>query len=227
MKVLVVEDESKTAAFIKKGLTENGYIVDVAINGEEGLLFAQSQSYDLLVIDVMMPKIDGWTLIERLRSSGCQTLALFLTARDSLSDRVRGLEAGADAYLVKPFAFTEFLAHVRSLLRRSSQNRVIETIKIADLEIDLLKHVATRAGKRLDLTPKEFALLALLGRRAGDVISRTLIADQVWNVNFDSETNVVDVHIARLRNKVDGPFERKLIKTVRGLGYVLRDEDDL
>ncbi len=224
MKVLVVEDESKTAAFIKKGLIEHGYVVDVAVNGEEGFLFAQSQSYDLLVIDVMMPKVDGWTLIEKLRSSGCQTLALFLTARDSLSDRVRGLEAGADAYLVKPFAFTEFLAHVKTLLRRSS-HRVVESIKVADLEIDLLKHVAFRGGKRLDLTPKEFALLALLGRRSGDVISRTIIADQVWNMNFDSETNVVDVHIARLRSKIDGPFEKKLIQTVRGLGYALRDEE--
>lgn len=224
MKILVIEDETKTSAFIQKGLTEQGYIVDVAYDGEEGLHLAQTQNYDLLVIDVMMPKMDGWTVIEKLRASGSQTLALFLTARDSLSDRVRGLESGADAYLVKPFAFTEFLAQVKSLLRRSSQ-RMVETLKIADLEIDLNKHAAFRAGKRLDLTPKEFALLALLVRRSGDVISRTLIADQVWNINFDSETNVVDVHIARLRSKVDGPSSKKLIHTVRGLGYVLRDED--
>ncbi|MGZ3773415.1 MAG: heavy metal response regulator transcription factor [Pseudobdellovibrionaceae bacterium] len=224
MKILVVEDEIKTATFIQKGLTEQGYVVDIASDGEEGLHYTQSQTYDLLVIDVMMPKIDGWTLIERLRKSGCQTLALFLTARDAVSDRVRGLESGADAYLVKPFAFSEFLAHVRSLLRRSPQ-RVTDIIKIADLEIDLLKHVATRGGRRLDLTPKEFTLLAFLARRSGDVLSRTLISDQVWNINFDSETNVVDVHIGRLRTKVDNPFEKKLIQTVRGLGYVLRDDE--
>lgn len=225
MKILVIEDEEKTAAFIQKGLSEQGYVVDVAVDGASGLDMALGQTYDLLIIDVMMPKIDGWTLIERLRSSGCHTLALFLTARDSLSDRVRGLEAGADAYLVKPFAFTELLAHVKSLLRRTTQ-RVVESIKVADLELDLSRHLAVRAGKRLDLTPKEFALLSLLVRRKGDVISRTLIADQVWNINFDSETNVVDVHIARLRAKVDGPHSTKLIHTVRGLGYVLRDGDE-
>ncbi|MGE5085836.1 MAG: heavy metal response regulator transcription factor [Bacillota bacterium] len=223
MRILVIEDEVKAASFIEKGLTEQGYIVDVAHDGEEGFQLAMSRAYDLLVIDVMMPKMDGWTVIEKLRASGVHTLALFLTARDSLADRVRGLESGADAYLVKPFAFTEFLAQVKSLLRRSSA-RMVETLKISDLEIDLTKHLAFRRGKRLDLTPKEFALLALLARRAGDVISRTLIADQVWNVNFDSETNVVDVHIARLRAKVDGQG-KKLIHTVRGLGYVLRDEE--
>lgn len=222
VKILVIEDEIKTAEFVQKGLTESGFVVDIVHNGEDGLSYAQTYSYDLLIIDVMMPKIDGWTLIERLRKSGCQTMALFLTARDSMTDRVRGLDAGADAYLVKPFAFTELLAHVRTLLRRSNQ-RVVENIRVADLEIDLVKHNAFRDGKRLDLTPKEFALLALLSRRAGDVLSRTLIADQVWNINFDSDTNVVDVHIARLRAKVDGPNQKKLIQTVRGMGYVLRD----
>ncbi|MGZ3796693.1 MAG: heavy metal response regulator transcription factor [Pseudobdellovibrionaceae bacterium] len=223
MKILVIEDEIKAAAFLQKGLTENGFVVDMVHNGEDGLFQAKNCSYDLLIIDVMMPKIDGWTLIERLRKSGCQTLALFLTARDSLDDRVRGLESGADAYLVKPFAFTELLAHVRTLLRRTSL-RVVESLQIGDLEIDLMKHSASRDGRRLDLTPKEFSLLALLARRSGDVLSRALIADQVWNMNFDSDTNVVDVHIARLRAKVDSPTQKRLIQTVRGMGYVLRDE---
>ncbi|MGZ3744777.1 MAG: heavy metal response regulator transcription factor [Pseudobdellovibrionaceae bacterium] len=223
MKILVIEDEIKAAAFLQKGLTENGFVVDMVHNGEDGLFQAKNYSYDLLIIDVMMPKIDGWTLIERLRKSGCQTLALFLTARDSLDDRVRGLESGADAYLVKPFAFTELLAHVRTLLRRTSL-RVVESLQIGDLEIDLMKHSASRDGRRLDLTPKEFSLLALLARRSGDVLSRALIADQVWNMNFDSDTNVVDVHIARLRAKVDSPTQKRLIQTVRGMGYVLRDE---
>jgi two-component system copper resistance phosphate regulon response regulator CusR len=224
LKILVIEDEIKTASFLEKGLSESGYIVDVAEDGEQGFHRAKTQSYDLLIIDVMMPKMDGWTLIENLRKSGVQTLALFLTARDSTSDRVRGLECGGDAYLVKPFSFTELLAQVRSLLRRSS-SRATENLKIADLEIDLLKLTATRAGKRLDLTPKEFSLLSLLIRRHGDVLSRALIADQIWNINFDSDTNVVDVHIARLRSKVDGPFELKLIQTVRGMGYVVRDPE--
>ena len=222
MKILVIEDEVKTASFLRKGLSESGFVVDVAEDGEQGFVQAQSQAYDLLIIDVMMPRMDGWTLIENLRKSGVQTLALFLTARDSISDRIRGLESGGDAYLAKPFSFTELLAQVRTLLRRST-NRVSENLKVADLEIDLLKLSALRAGKRLDLTPKEFSLLSLLVRRRGDVLSRALIADQIWNINFDSDTNVVDVHIARLRAKVDGPFEPKLIQTVRGMGYVLRD----
>lgn len=231
MKILLIEDEIKTAAFLQKGLSEQGYVVDAVSDGEEGYFRAQAQAYDLVILDVMMPKMDGWTVIEKLRQSGAQCMALFLTARDSLEDRVRGLESGADAYLVKPFAFTELLAQVRTLLRRSAgrgavtRSRIQERIRIRDLEVDLILHRATRGGQRLDLTPKEFSLLSLLSRRCGEVISRAEIADQIWNMNFDSETNVVDVHIARLRNKVDAPFEKKLIRTVRGMGYLLSDED--
>jgi two-component system copper resistance phosphate regulon response regulator CusR len=223
MKILVIEDEVKAAQFIQTGLTEHGYVVDTVNNGEDGFHQASTQKYDLIILDVMLPKSDGWAVIKQLRDTGVHTLTLFLTARDTLADRVRGLEAGGDAYLVKPFAFTELLAQVRTLLRRSPA-RASENLKIADLEIDFLQHRAERAGKRLDLTPKEFNLLALLSRRAGEVLSRSLIADQVWNMNFDSDTNVVDVHIARLRLKVDNPFKMKLIHTVRGMGYVLRAE---
>lgn len=223
MKILIVEDEVKTAAYLERGLTENGYVVDVVHDGQAGLEHCEAQQYDLIIMDVMMPKMDGWEFIRRLRATGSQTMAMFLTARDSTNDRVRGLDAGADAYLVKPFSFVELLAQVKTLLRRSGRN-ISDRLKIADLEIDLLSHKAFRGGKRLDLTPKEFSLLSLLARREGEILSRALIADQVWNMNFDSETNVVDVHIARLRLKVDASFERKLIQTVRGMGYVLRDE---
>lgn len=224
MKILVVEDEAKTAAFLEKGLAEEGYSVDVTRDGEAGLHQALSGNYDLIILDVMMPKIDGWTLIERLRKSGSLTLTLFLTARDSIQDRVRGLDLGADAYLVKPFSFTELLANVRSLLRRAP-GRLGDNFRFADLEIDFVQRKVTRGGVRLDLTPKEFALLTLLARHKKETVSRTVIADQVWNMNFDSETNVVDVHMARLRAKVDTPFPKKLIKTIRGMGYVLTDED--
>ncbi|PWU12702.1 MAG: DNA-binding response regulator [Bdellovibrio sp.] len=224
MKILVVEDEVKTAQFLEKGITEQGYVVDVVHDGEEGLMLAQNRSYDLIVLDIMMPKLDGWSVISKLRSEGLSTLTLFLTARDSLEDRLRAHELGADAYLVKPFSFAELLANVRTLLRRSgAQGRPF--LRVADLEMDLARHAVTRAGQKLDLTPKEFLLLELLLRRKGEVLSRTLIADQVWNMNFDSDTNVVDVHIGRLRSKVDVPFPRRLIHTVRGMGYVLTDEE--
>jgi two-component system copper resistance phosphate regulon response regulator CusR len=224
MKILVVEDEKKAADYMQKGLTEQGYVVDVAYDGEEGLQLALSQTYDLIILDVLMPKLDGWNLIQKIREKDSRTLTLFLTACDTLDDRVRGLDLGADGYLVKPFVFTELLANVRTLLRRV-HNRVSSVFKIADLEVDPLQHKAYRAGQRLNLSPKEFMLLELLCRRRNEVLSRNLIADQVWDMNFDSDTNVVDVHIARLRSKVDMPFERKLIHTVRGLGYVLREEE--
>jgi two-component system copper resistance phosphate regulon response regulator CusR len=222
MRILVVEDENKTAAYLRKGLTESGFAVDVARQGDEGLQQALAGAYDLLILDVMLPQRDGWSVLAEFRRAGKPTPVLFLTARDAVPDRVKGLELGADDYLVKPFAFSELLARVRSILRRSAGSQP-ETLHIADLEIDLVRHRATRAGKRLDLTPKEFALLALLARRKGEVLSRALIAEQVWDVNFDCVANVVDVHVRRLRSKVDDPFAQKLIYTVRGVGYVLED----
>lgn len=222
MKILIIEDEAKTAAYLQKGLSEEGFVADTAPTGDEGMRLAQGNPYDLIILDVMLPGRDGWSIMENLRKEGSQTPVLFLTARDTVQDRVRGLELGADDYLVKPFAFSELLARVRSVLRRGP-TRQLGPVKISDLEIDLTAHRVTRAGKRLDLTPKEFGLLSLLARRAGEVLSRTLIAEQIWDMNFDSDSNVVDVHVRRLRMKVDDPFENKLIHTVRGVGYVLEE----
>ena len=222
MKLLVVEDERKTAAYLEKGLQESGFVVDVAGDGDDGLHLARTGEYDLLILDIMLPQRDGWDVLQELRREGKQTPALFLTARDSVEDRVKGLELGADDYLVKPFAFSELLARVRSVLRRGP-NRQQTIINVADLEIDLTKHRATRSGQKLHLTPKEFGLLSLLAQRRGEVLSRTYIAEQVWDMNFSSDTNVLDVHVRRLRAKVDDPFPTKLIRTVRGVGYVLDD----
>jgi two-component system copper resistance phosphate regulon response regulator CusR len=221
MKLLIVEDEPKTAAYLQKGLAESGFVADVTNRGDDGLHLAASGSYDLVILDVMLPERDGWSVLAELRRSGNQTPILFLTARDAVHDRVKGLEMGADDYLVKPFAFSELLARVRSILRRGP-TRQPEIVRIADLELDLVRHKAARAGQHLDLTPKEFLLLSLLVRRAGEVLSRALIAEHVWDMNFDPHTNVVDVHVRRLRSKVDDPFEQKLIHTVRGMGYVLQ-----
>lgn len=222
MRILVVEDEKKTAAYLQKGLSEQGFVVDVAHDGEDGLHLARSGNYDLVILDVLLPQRDGWSILAELRRSGMQTPVLFLTARDTIPERVKGLELGADDYLVKPFAFSELLARVRTILRRGP-GRQPETLRIADIEIDLLGHKAMRAGKRLDLTPKEFALLSLLASRPGEVLSRTFIAERVWDMNFNSDTNVVDVAVRRLRGKVDDPFAAKLIHTVRGVGYVLEE----
>jgi two-component system copper resistance phosphate regulon response regulator CusR len=220
MRILIVEDEEKTAQYLAKGLGECGHAVDVASNGRDGLALAGSADFDLVILDVMLPERDGWSVLVEMRRAGRQTPVIFLTARDSVPDRVRGLELGADDYLVKPFAFSELLARVRTILRRGP-TRQPEVVRVADLELDLLAYRATRAGRRLDLTMKEFGLLSLLARRSGEVLSRTVIDEQVWDINFDSDTNIVDVAVRRLRGKVDDPFDVKLIHTVRGMGYVL------
>jgi len=219
MRILVVEDEPKMGDYLRKGLTESGYVVDLARTGREGLFLASEESYELIVLDVMLPGMNGWQVIQELRKSR-ETPVLFLTARDDIEDRVRGLELGADDYLVKPFAFAELLARVRTLLRRGPI-RELDQIQIADLHIDVLKRRVLRQSNRIDLTPKEFTLLHLLARRQGEVLSRSQIASQVWDMNFDSDTNVVDVAVRRLRAKLDDPFAIKLIHTVRGMGYVL------
>ena len=220
MKILIVEDEQKTGDYLKQGLSEAGFVTDLARDGVDGLHLALTDDYDLLVLDVMLPKLDGWQVLREIRQKGKHLPVLFLTARDQVEDRVKGLEFGADDYLVKPFAFSELLARVRALLRRGRSNEP-ELFQIADLELDLLRRRVVRGGKRIDLTAKEFALLELLLRRQGEVLPRSLIASQVWDMNFDSDTNVIEVAVRRLRAKIDDEFELKLIHTVRGMGYVL------
>jgi two-component system copper resistance phosphate regulon response regulator CusR len=220
MKILIVEDETKTGDYLKQGLSEAGFIVDVSRNGLDGLHLALAEAYDLLILDVMLPGMDGWQLLHTLRKAGRDMPVIFLTARDQIGDRVKGLELGADDYLIKPFSFAELLARVRTLLRRGKTTET--TILVAaDLEMDLLKRKVTRAGERIDLTAKEFVLLELLLRRQGEVLPRSLIASQVWDMNFDSDTNVIEVAVRRLRAKVDDGFTPRLIRTVRGMGYVL------
>ena len=221
MRILVVEDEPKTGDYLKQGLGEAGFVVDLARNGLDGLHLALSEAYDLAILDVMLPGIDGWQVLQGIRRAGKEMPVLFLTARDQVDDRVHGLELGADDYLVKPFAFAELLARVRTLLRRGSKGKEPESMRVADLELDLLRRRVIRAGKRIDLTAKEFALLELLLRRRGEVLPRSLIASQVWDMNFDSDTNVVEVAVRRLRAKIDDEFALKLIRTVRGMGYVI------
>ncbi|ARJ65187.1 DNA-binding response regulator [Magnetospirillum sp. ME-1] len=222
MKVLLVEDERKIAEFTAKGLREHGFVVDVAATGDDGLGMALISEYDLLILDVMLPGRDGWSVLSELRGRGVQVPALFLTARDGVSDRIKGLELGADDYLPKPFAFAELLARIRTILRRGPV-RQPDVLTVGDLKLEPARMTAFRGETRLDLTPKEFALLHLLARRPGEILSRHYIAQQIWDMNFDGDSNVVDVHIRRLRIKVDDPFERRLIKTVRGVGYALDD----
>lgn len=226
MRLLVVEDEIKTGDYLHQGLTEAGFMVVLARNGLDGNHLAMTEAFDLILLDVMLPDVNGFRIVQSLRESGRQTPVLFLTARDSVDDRVRGLELGADDYLVKPFAFAELLARVRTLLRRRSLPVLTEHIQVADLTLDLLRRRTTRAGRKISLSHKEFCLLELLARRQGEVLPRSLIASQVWDMNFDSDTNVIDVAIRRLRAKMDDDFPSKLIHTVRGMGYKLEMDDD-
>lgn len=224
MKLLVVEDEAKLADYLRKGLSEAGYTVEVALNGIDGLHQVMEGDHDLVLLDSMLPGIDGLSLLAALRRTK-QTPVLMLTARAGVDDRVQGLQSGADDYLIKPFAFSELLARIQVLLRRAGPRSTGEqiTLRLGDLEVDLLRRKALRAGQRLDLTAKEFSLLTLLLRRQGEVVTRTELASQVWDMNFDSETNVVEVAIRRLRSKLDVPFEHALLHTVRGMGYVLEE----
>ncbi len=222
MRILIVEDESKTADYLQKGLRESAYVVEVAGNGFDGRYMIEEFEFDLVILDVMLPGLDGWELLKLVRSKGA-TPVMFLTARDAVEDKVKGLELGADDYLVKPFSYAELLARVRTLLRRGPP-RDMETFQVADLQVDVLRRRVTRQADRITLTNKEFALLQLLVSRVDEVLSRSFIASHVWQMNFDSDTNVVDVAVRRLRAKVDDPYPVKLIHTVRGMGYVLGEE---
>ncbi|MGD0843771.1 MAG: heavy metal response regulator transcription factor [Geobacteraceae bacterium] len=222
MRILIVEDEVKTAMHLEKGLAELDIVSDIAANGLEGIALAGANDYDLIILDVMLPGIDGFEVIKRLRDIGKKTPVIFLTARDEVLDRIRGLHLGADDYLVKPFAFSELAARIQSVLRRSPDLRP-DAIQVADLQVNFFAHKSLRGGKRLDLTQKEFALLSLLISHSGEVISRRRIAERIWNMDFDSDMKVVDVHMRNLRAKVDDPFDKKLIHAVRGVGYVLEE----
>jgi heavy metal response regulator len=221
MHILIVEDERKTREYLQKGLGESGYVVDTAADGVDGLHLALTGDYDLVILDIMLPGADGRQVLRALRREK-PTPVMFLTARDELEDRVGGLELGADDYLVKPFAFAELLARVRTVLRRGAP-REPEQLRIGDLEVDVIRRRARRGEDRINLTNQEFALLSLLARRAGEVLSRSFITSQVWDINFDTDTNVVEVAVRRLRAKLDDPYPRKLVHTVRGMGYVLED----
>ena len=223
MRILVIEDEKKTASFVERGLREAGFVVDLTDDGEKGLQLALTGRHDLLILDVMLPTRDGWSIVAELRRVNVSMPVLFLTARDSVPDRVKGFELGADDYLVKPFALSELMARMRSLLRRPHE-RQEEILEVSDLQIDVRRHKAMRGSTSLHLTAKEFLVLSHLARAAGGVVSRREIIEQVWDMNFDSDTNVVEVMIRRLRAKVDDPFKKKLIHTIRGVGYVLKDE---
>jgi DNA-binding response OmpR family regulator len=222
VRVLIVEDDGTIADFVAKGLTEAGYAVDVAPDGARGLELASGEAYDAAIVDVMLPKLDGLTLIDRIRARGIRTPVLILSARRTVDDRVSGLQAGGDDYLIKPFAFAELLARLQALIRRSSGATEPTRLSLADLSLDLLTRRTERAGKNLELRPREFALLEYLMRNAGRVLTKTMILSHVWGYNFNPGTNVVDVLVSRLREKIDRDFEPKLLQTVRGVGYVLR-----
>lgn len=224
MKILLVEDEPKTVEYLRQGLRESGYVVDVAVNGIDAMHLVQETDFDLLILDVNLPGADGWQVLKSSRVRG-DVPVLMLTARGLLHDKIRGFDSGVDDYMVKPFQFPELLARVRRLIHRSSRGTAPDVLRVADLELDSGRHRAFRNGVRIDLTAKEFGLLHLLMRRAGEVLTKTQIASLVWDINFDSDTNVVEVGIRRLRIKVDEPSKRKLIHTVRGVGYILEDRD--
>ena len=223
MKLLIVEDQAKTGQYLRQGLTEAGFNTELVADGDSGQQLALSGDYALLILDVMLPGRNGWQILQTVRSAGLDTPVLFLTAKDAVEHRVHGLELGADDYLVKPFAFSELLARVRSLLRRGSATPQETSLQFADLRLDLIRRRVERQGQRIDLTAKEFALLEMLLRRQGEVLPKSLIASQVWDMNFDSDTNVIEVAIRRLRLKVDDEFPNTLIHTVRGMGYVLEE----
>jgi two-component system OmpR family response regulator len=225
MRILLIEDDAETAGYIVKGMRESGHTVDHAPDGREGLFLADGKGYDAIIVDRMLPYIDGLSLIQALRAKGDSTPALFLSALGQVDDRVRGLKAGGDDYMTKPFAFSELLARVEALARRGKGTTVETTLKVADLEVDLLARTVKRAGKKLDLQPREFSLLEYLMRHAGQVVTRTMLLEGVWDYHFDPQTNVIDVHVSRLRQKIDKGFDKPLLRTVRGAGYCLRAPD--
>ena len=226
MKILIVEDEIKTGEYLRQGFREAGFNADLVRTGVDGLHMAQEGDHDLIILDVMLPGMDGWQVLKSLRRNGQEMPVLFLTAKDHVDDRIKGLELGADDYLVKPFSFAELLARVRTILRRGRNGTEVTVLQVADLDLDVLRRRVIRSGKRIDLTAKEFGLLELLMRRQGEVLPRSLIASQVWDMNFDSDSNVIEVAMRRLRAKVDDAYEVKLIQTVRGMGYVLEAPEE-
>jgi len=225
MKVLVIEDDPETATYLQNGLWEDGHIVDHAANGRDGLFLAAGETYDVMIVDRMLPGLDGLAIIKTIRAASIRTPVLFLTTLGGIDDRVEGLEAGGDDYLVKPFAFAELLARIQALARRPPMTAAETTLRVADLEMDLLKRSVARAGQRIELQPQEFKLLEYLMRKAGRVVTRTMLLENVWEFHFDPQTNIVETHISRLRGKVDRGFGAELIHTVRGSGYCLREPD--
>jgi two-component system, OmpR family, response regulator len=225
MKILVIEDDRETAAYIRRGLEELSHVVDVGATGKEGLMLAASQSYEVMIVDRMLPGVDGLAIVRTIRASGVRTPVLFLSTLGGIDDRVTGLDAGGDDYLVKPFAFSELVARINALARRPALAQAETVLRVADLEMDLIKRTVSRQGQRIDLQPREFKLLEYLMRHAGRVVTRTMLLEQVWDFHFDPQTNVVETHISRLRGKVDKEFDTELIHTVRGAGYCLRAPD--
>lgn len=223
MKILVIEDDKTTSAYIRNGMAELGHVVDIAENGRDGLFLAAGEPYDVMIVDRMLPGLDGLGIIKTIRAAGVRTPVLFLTALSGIDDRVDGFQAGGDDYLVKPFAFAELVARIQALARRPPMNDLQTVLKVADLEMDLLKRKVSRAGKEIDLQPREFRLLEFLMQNAGRLVTRTMLLEHVWEYHFDPRTNIVETHVSRLRSKVDRDFDKELIETVRGSGYLIRD----